>query len=205
MARVRGVDHSGQVLVEEVVPHGIDPAAVLQAHGHDPVWTGSEVVDGDLVLVYRVRPGGLPQPHQRLSAYAVVQANFRCVPSLLLTSFARRVRVRNGAWGLPGGGLDPGEDPASGAEREVWEETGQRVQALEPLDLVSRHWTGRAPNGRLEDYHAVSMVYRAHCPEPVEPVVHDVGGSTADARWVPVADLPTLPVLDWQRRFLPDT
>ena len=51
----------------------------------------------------------------------------------------------------------------------------------------------------------MSMVYRAHCPDPVETVVHDVGGSTADARWVPLADLPTLPVLDWQRRFLPHT
>ena len=205
MARVRGVDHRGRILAEDVVPHGIDPAAVLQALGHDPVWTGSEVVDGELVLVYRVRQGDRPQPHQRLSAYAVVQASFRGVPSLLLTSFARRVRVRNGAWGLPGGGLEPGEDPVSGAEREVWEETGQHVQAVEPLDLVSRHWTGRAPSGRLEDYHAVSMVYRAHCPDPVETVVHDVGGSTADARWVPLADLPTLPVLDWQRRFLPHT
>lgn len=205
MARVRGVDHRGRVQVDEVVPHGIDPAAVLQAHGHDPVWTGSEVVDGELVLVYRVRSGVPPQPHQRLSAHAVVQATFRGVPSLLLTSFAKRVRVRYAAWGLPGGGLDPGEDPVRGAEREVWEETGQRVQALEPLEVVSRHWTGRAPSGRLEDYHAISMVYRAHCPDPVEAVVHDVGGSTADARWVPLVDLPALPVLDWQRRFLPHT
>ena len=203
MARVRGVDNAGRVLVEEVVPHGIDPAAVLQAHGHDPVWTGSEVGDDELVLVYRVRPGVRPQPHQRLSAYAVVQADYRGVPSLLLTSFARRVPVRNGTWGLPGGGLDPGEDPVSGAEREVWEETGQHVRAVEPLDLVSRHWTGRAPGGRFEDYHALSMVYRADCPEPVETVVHDVGGSTAEARWVPVAELSALPVLDWQRRFLP--
>src|SRR5690606_7865999 len=76
VARVRGVDHRGRILAEDVVPHGIDPAAVLQALGHGPVWTGSEVVDGELVLVYRVRQGDRPQPHQRLSAYAVVQASF---------------------------------------------------------------------------------------------------------------------------------
>jgi len=200
MARVRAVDEAGRWLAEDVVPHGLDPAAVLQARGYAPRWIGSEVVDGEVVLVYRVAPGERPAPYQRLGAYAVVLAEVDAVPSLLLTTFSRSARE---VWGLPGGGLDPGEDPVDGAVREVWEETGQRVQDLEPLDLVSRHWTGRAPSGRLEDYHAVSAVYRARCPEPVPPVIHDVGGSTADAAWIPVADLPRTPVLDWQRRFLP--
>lgn len=200
MARVRAVDDGGRALVEEVVPHGVDPAAVLQAHGHTPVWVGSEVRDGEVVLVYRVAPGERPEPHQRLGAYAVVRAEYDGVPSVLLTTFTRS---EHEVWGLPGGGLEPGEDPADGAVREVWEETGQRVQDLRPLELVSRHWTGRAPSGRLEDYHAVSAVYRARCPEPVPPVVHDVGGSTAKAAWVAVADLPWTPLLDWQRRFVP--
>ncbi|MCK0111150.1 NUDIX domain-containing protein [Ornithinimicrobium sp. F0845] len=201
MARVRAVDETGRTLVEDTVPHGIDPAAVLQTRGHAPVWVGSEVVDGEVVLVYRVAPGDRPKPHQRLSAYAVVHAEYDGVPSVLLTTFSMSQRE---VWGLPGGGLDPGEDPVDGAVREVWEETGQRVRDLRPLELVSRHWTGRAPSGRLEDYHAVSAVYRATCPDPVRPVIHDVGGSTADAAWIPLAALPRTPVLDWQRRFLPD-
>lgn len=200
MARVRGVDSRGAHLVEEPVPHGIDPAAVLQAHGLVPTWSGSEVVDGEVVLVYRVRQGVRPEPYQRLGAYAVVVAEFHGTPSLLLTTFAR---VDRQLWGLPGGGLDPGEDPADGAVREVWEETGQHISDLVPLDLVSRHWTGRAPSGRLEDYHAVSAVYRGECRDPRSPVIHDVGGSTADAAWIPVADLPVTPLLDWQRRLLP--
>lgn len=152
------------------------------------------------MLLYRVTPGVRPTPFQRLSAYAVVQADYDGVPSVLLTTFARSRRL---VWGLPGGGLDPGEDPADGAVRETWEETGQRVRVTAPLQLVSRHWTGPSPTGRLEDYHAVCAVYRARCPEPVAPVVQDVGGSTEDAAWIPVADLPATPVLDWQRRFLP--
>lgn len=200
MARVRAVDEAGRALLEEPVPHGIDPAAVLQSHGHVPEWIGSEVVDDEVVLVYRVAPGQRPAPHQRLGAYAVVLAPWDGVPSVLLTTFSQSARE---VWGLPGGGLDRGEDLVDGAVREVWEETGQRVVDLEPLALVSRHWTGRAPSGRLEDYHAVSAVYRASCPEPVPPVVHDVGGSTAGAAWIPVAELPQTPVLDWQRRFLP--
>ncbi|WP_109473157.1 NUDIX domain-containing protein [Ornithinimicrobium cavernae] len=199
MARVRAVDAVGRTLVEESVPHGVDPAAVLQAHGHEPVWVGSEVVDGQVVLIYRVAPGEQPEPHQRLSAYVVVVAEYLGVPSLLLTTFTMS---EHEVWGLPGGGVDPGEDLVDGAVREVWEETGQRVRDLRPLELVSRHWTGRAPSGRLEDYHAVSAVYRGECPEPVPPVIHDVGGSTADARWIPVASLPTTPLLDWQRRVL---
>lgn len=200
MARVRAVDGGGRRLVEEAVPHGIDPAAVLQAHGYEPSWVGSEVVEREVVLVYRVASGERPEPYQRLSAYVVVLAEYAGAPSVLLTTFAMS---RREVWGLPGGGLDPGEDPADGAVREVWEETGQHVQELTPLQLVSRHWTGRAPSGRLEDYHAVSAVYRGQCPDPVRPVIHDVGGSTADAAWIPVADLPATPVLDWQRRFLP--
>lgn len=200
MTRVRAVDSGGSAVVEEVVPHGIDPAAVLQAHGFVPTWVGTEVAGQDVVLIYRVAPGDRPQSHQRLGAYAVVRARPAGVDSLLLTTFSRSDRE---VWGLPGGGVDEGEDPVAGAVREVWEETGQQITDLVPLELVSRHWTGRAPNGRLEDYHAVSAIYRATCPEPVAPVVHDVGGSTAAAAWIPVADLPTTPLLDWQRRILP--
>ncbi|QDO87950.1 NUDIX domain-containing protein [Ornithinimicrobium ciconiae] len=200
MVRVRAVDRAGTTLVEDVVPHGIDPAAVLQAHGHEPLWSGTELVDGEVVLVYLVEPGERPEPHQRLGAYAVVVAEHLGIPSLLLTTFAN---TDDDVWGLPGGGVDPGEDPAAAAVREVWEETGQQVQVTAPLQLVSRHWTGQAPSGRLEDYHAISAVYLAACSEPVVPVVHDVGGSTAHAAWIPLSELAVTPLLDWQRRILP--
>lgn len=200
MVRVRAVDAQGRTLVEDEVPHGIDPAAVLQTHGHEPVWSGTEMVGDEVVLVYRVEPGERPEPYQRLAAYAVVVAEYAGAPSLLLTTFAN---TDSEVWGLPGGGVDPGEDPAETMVREVWEESGQRVLVSAPLELVSRHWTGRAPSGRLEDYHAIAAVYLACCPEPVAPVVHDVGGSTAEAAWIPLADLAVTPLLDWQRRILP--
>jgi hypothetical protein len=41
----------------------------------------------------------------------------------------------------------------------------------------------------LEDFHAVRIVYAATCPEPVDVVIHDVGGTTSDARWVPAERL----------------
>jgi ADP-ribose pyrophosphatase YjhB (NUDIX family) len=91
-----------------------------------------------------------------------------------------------GYWGLPGGGLDAGESPVAGVHREVWEETGQRIDLGSLLEVRSSHWVGRAPNGVVEDFHAIRIVYRATCPEPGDVVIHDVDGTTADALWVPL-------------------
>ncbi len=107
-----------------------------------------------------------------------------------------------GQWGLPGGGLEAGEAPERAVVREVWEESGQRI-LVSGLALVhTSHWVGRAPAGRLEDFHAVRVVYRASCLVPFEPVVHDVGGTTAAAAWVPPADLDRLEVTPGWRTLL---
>ncbi len=112
---------------------------------------------------------------------------------MLLTQFTSRTHVP-GSWGLPGGGLDPGEAPEQGVHREVWEETGQRVVLGELVTVQSQHWVGRAPTGVLEDFHAVRIVYAATCPEPTDIVIHDVGGTTSDARWFGRHELAGLPM-----------
>ena len=119
---------------------------------------------------------------QRVAAYVV------CVRAdeVLL---ARWTSPRGPEWTLPGGGLDPGEEPVAALHREVWEESGQRIERVRLLEAHTSHWIGRAPSGRLEDFHAVRIVYAAWCPAPTDPVVHDVGGSTESVRWVQVEDL----------------
>ncbi len=42
-------------------------------------------------------------------------------------------------WGLPGGWMNRGEDPAQTVEREFYEETGLKVRAVHPL-VIQRGW-----------------------------------------------------------------
>jgi 8-oxo-dGTP diphosphatase len=206
----------GEPVVEAPLGHGDDPADVLGARGWvveralatesrageehiltvrfavrrrpaslGPVTVGVTRRDEGLVLA----PGEVPHPYQRVAAYAVVSS----ARGLLLTQLSDRTNAP-GQWGLPGGGIDPGEDPVDAVVRECWEESGQHVQVTGLAMMQTSHWVGRAPGGRVEDFHAVRIIYRATCPEPTDPVVHDVGGTTADARWVHPAELGDLPL-----------
>lgn len=127
----------------------------------------------------KVQPGETPLVRQRIAAYALVSSS----RGLLATQFSDQTHVA-GQWGLPGGGVDCGEEPCDTVVREAMEETGQRITPEALVDVQSDHWIGRAPNGVLEDFHAIRLVYRAHCTAPTDPVVHDVGGTTAAAMWV---------------------
>jgi 8-oxo-dGTP pyrophosphatase MutT (NUDIX family) len=151
--------------------------------------SGIPLAEEDVARDADVAPGEAGDPFQRVAAYAIVTSE----RGLLLTQFNDQTHVA-GDWGLPGGGLDTGESPIEGVHREVWEETGQLVELEGLVDVQSSHWIGRAPNGVVEDFHAVRIVYRATCPEPRDVVIHDVGGTTADAGWVPVERLGQYPL-----------
>jgi 8-oxo-dGTP pyrophosphatase MutT (NUDIX family) len=131
-----------------------------------------------------IRPDDVGERHQRVAAYAVVTSE----RGVLLTQFNEQTHVA-GEWGLPGGGLHAGESPVGGVLREVWEETGQQIDLGRLVTIQSQHWVGRAPDGVIEDFHAVRIVYVALCHEPRDIVIHDEGGTTSDARWVRFEEL----------------
>jgi 8-oxo-dGTP diphosphatase len=48
-----------------------------------------------------------------------------------------------GAWEFPGGKIEPGEDPAAAARRELEEETGLIASSLEPLVVIVHDYADR--------------------------------------------------------------
>jgi 8-oxo-dGTP diphosphatase len=190
-----------------VLGHGEAPVdAAARAVGSPVVLLevlAADVVDGVLRISLEVRAdpspagpaSGPPAPpsgavaFRRLAAYALVVHDAH----VLLTQLAEATPAP-GAWTLPGGGIDPGESPLAAVVREVHEETGHELLDPRLLDVHSSSFVGRAPSGRLEDFHGIGLVYRAAVSEVREPRVLEVGGSTAAAAWVPVADVPGLPM-----------
>jgi ADP-ribose pyrophosphatase YjhB (NUDIX family) len=128
---------------------------------------------------------GDPPKVQRVGAYALVPDAER----LLLTRYAG-----SGRWSLPGGGIDHGEQPIDAVHREVREETGLTLADARLTAIDSVHFTGHAPDGTLEDFHAVRIVYRGAVSPGAEPAVLEIDGSSDAAAWIPLAELDRYPV-----------
>jgi ADP-ribose pyrophosphatase YjhB (NUDIX family) len=211
---VVGVDPYGVERVRERLGHGDDPVRLLARRGYATSGPSSVVGQANphtVTVVYPVEPeagavaepvgevpsdanlvpapGETPVVRQRVAVYAVVRSD----RGVLLAQNSALTNAA-GTWGLAGGGLDLGELPEDALHREVWEETGQLVEVTGIAAVTTRHWVGRAPNGRLEDFHAVRLVYRAACAEPTDPVVHDVDGTTSAAAWFRPEEVEGLPL-----------
>jgi len=93
----------------------------------------------------------------RVAAYAVILDEDR---RLLLARWTEGRRV---SWTMPGGGLEPGEDPEDAVRREVREETGYKVVVDELLGIHSRVIPARrrVTPGATAPLHTLRIVYRA--------------------------------------------
>lgn len=134
-----------------------------------------------------------PVRRQRIAAYARIISG----DQLLLTRISR-IGHHDGSWTLPGGGIDHGENPRDAVVREVYEETGLDAQVGALLDVHDTHFTGTAPDGRVEDYHGIHLVFAATVPDGVVAAVTEVGGTTDAVEWVrldAVGDRPVLQVV----------
>lgn len=97
---------------------------------------------------------------------------------------ARWIEGRRAAWTLPGGGLEPGEDPEVAVRREVLEETGYRVAIDALLGIHSRVIPAsqrvRTPDSDAP-LHTLRIIYRAHIIGGA--LRYEIDGSTDMAGW----------------------
>jgi 8-oxo-dGTP pyrophosphatase MutT (NUDIX family) len=132
----------------------------------------------------------------RVAAYCVIVDDGR----ILLSHWNEN---GSSGWTLPGGGLDPYEDPADAAVREVFEETGYRAE-LEDLIGVDSHVIPAENrfHGATEPLQALRIIYRGRVVGG--ELTNELDGSTDEAAWFPlteVAELRRVGLVDAGLRF----
>ena len=101
-------------------------------------------------------------------------------------------------WTLPGGGIENGEHPAEAAVREIFEETGYHagLDVLLGIDNYVIPARSRA-SGVDRPLNAIRIVYRAHIISG--ELTNEIGGSSDEARWVPLTEIELLRSVDLVR------
>jgi 8-oxo-dGTP pyrophosphatase MutT (NUDIX family) len=94
-----------------------------------------------------------------------------------------------GTWALPKGNLDPGEEPAATALREVFEETGIEGRLVEKLGDVKYTYTRR---GGLRVFKIVSFYLLRAGRGRIGAIDEAMRIEVAEARWLPLDDAPRL-------------
>lgn len=119
----------------------------------------------------------------RVAAYGVIVEDGR----MLLAHWNEGGRR---GWTLPGGGIDPGEDPVDAVVREIAEETGYVAVAGDLLGIDSHIVPAEqrfVPNaGPL---HALRIVYRASVVGGT--LRNELDGTTDEAAWFRLDSIPT--------------
>ena len=132
-----------------------------------------------------------PRRVTRVAAYALCTDG----DAILLTRIAPgHTTDSDGKWTLPGGGIDFGEDPRHGVLRELREETGLVGEVIDLADVDS--WTGvfaDSADGIVTDWHGIRILYRVRIIGG--ELTNEIGGSSDLCRWVPRAELSSLPLV----------
>lgn len=133
----------------------------------------------------------------RVGAYAVIIRDGRIL-------LAHWNQSGHSGWTLPGGGLELLEDAPTAAVREVFEETGYRIElgALLGVDSIFIPPEKRM-GGQNRTMHGLRVIYRAEIVGGA--LASETGGSTDQAAWVPlgqVSELDTVSLVDAGLRLL---
>jgi 8-oxo-dGTP diphosphatase len=125
----------------------------------------------------------------RLSAYAIV-VDERQRALLALWNEGSRPE-----WTVPGGGVEPDETVEEAVVREVREETGYQI---EPGSVLGIHSFWVPPGKRLTPTGRGLKVLRVIFDAVIVggSLTNELDGSTDEARWIPVVEIPQLPHVD---------
>ena len=131
-----------------------------------------------------------------------------CVGAVIKDDQGRLLLIKRGhepgagLWSLPGGRIEPGETDAEALVREMREETGLAVQAGPLLGSVRRPaHDGPAAAGGQESPAAAggqegTVLDIRDYAATVTGGTLSPGDDAADARWVPVSELPWMPITE---------
>ena len=119
---------------------------------------------------------------QRAAAYVVV---VDAQKQILLTQFSKAGHPKSGAWTLPGGGMEWGEQAHETAIRELAEETGLSADIGSLLGAQSE-WFDDRTSERVERGLALRLVFEArNCEGELKTDFRD-DDTTVGAAWFPI-------------------
>lgn len=126
----------------------------------------------------------------RVAAYALIERD----GGTILVRVNEPDIPAHGKWTLPGGGIDPGEDPRDAAKREVFEETGLEVviQDLVEVDSEVLEYQG-------ELLQTIRIVYRAAVLGG--DIRAEIDGTTDECRLFSEEELAPLDCVTLAERF----
>jgi nucleoside triphosphatase len=95
-------------------------------------------------------------PAQRVVVVALVR---NAAGDYLLCKMPETRGVFPGQWGLPGGGVEPGETLEEALRREVREEVGLEIAGIRPLFFKERRSEKLFPGGERRLLHMIFLVH----------------------------------------------